>query len=84
MGIIDVDIRKSADQLTMKLKSPQGTTAIVGVPRKGHSLRSVSVNGKLIWNGAFVAGQEGVTWKGEDDKHLLFLVKPGEWTFTTG
>ena len=83
VGNIDVDIRKSGDRFGLKLNSPEGTTAIVGIPKKGFNVKGVFANEKVVWNGKFVDGQTGVTWKGEDENYLLFSVKPGEWTFTT-
>lgn len=82
-GNIDVDIRKSGGQLGIKLKSPEDTTAIVAIPREEGHVKQVSANGKVVWKGSFIAGQKGVTWKGEKDGRLLFAVDPGEWTIQT-
>jgi len=83
LGNIDIDIRMPGERFAMKLNSPRGTTAIVGVPMNSSSVKRVSANGKVVWNGRFVAGQTGVMWKGGDDDYHLFAVAPGEWTFLT-
>lgn len=83
MGNIDVDIKRSDKVFELKLNSPEGTTAIVGIPKKGLSIHTVFVNGEAVWNGQFVSGQSGVAWKGQEEGYLVFLVESGEWTFTT-
>ena len=79
-GNITLSLSKTATQYTLKLLSPAGTTAIVGIPRRSFSsLTSVKVNDVTVWNGTYRGGVDGVTWNGEDDEYLKFNMAPGEW-----
>jgi hypothetical protein len=52
--------------------------AIVGVPRSSFErLNFVTVDGHLVWNGEFKGGTLGVSWLGEEDGYLKFLVEKG-------
>jgi len=81
-GNIDVDIRKSGKQFGIKLNSPEGTTAIVGIPKKNFNVSEVYANQQLVWRSKFTGEVNGVTPKGEDRDYILFSVDPGEWTFS--
>lgn len=79
-GEIAVDIQRAKNAFKISLTSPEGTTAIVGIPKKGAAFREVLANGKPVWSGKPVSGVDGVVSDGEDDDYLLFRVEPGEWT----
>lgn len=81
-GLVAVDIKKTTKDYSVGLASPSGTTAIVGIPKGAFSaLKSVEVNGRVIWNGTYRDGVSGVTWNGEDAGYLKFNAPPGAWTF---
>jgi len=82
-GDITVDIKRTDKLYGMKLSSPEGTTAIVGIPKASITPKVIEVNGSKVWkNGAFTGGVEGVTWNGEDEKYFKFNIAPGAWTFS--
>lgn len=81
-GPVAVEMAKTTTEYAITLGSPEGTRAIVGIPRKSFSrLDTIEVNGTCVWNRAFMAGMDGVEWGGEDGEYLRFLVVPGTWTF---
>ena len=81
-GDITLSLSKTATKYTLKLLSPTGTTAIVGIPKRSFSLlTSVKVNDVTVWKGTYGGAVDGVTWNGEDDEYLKFNVAPGEWRF---
>ncbi len=81
-GEVALSIRKTESTYKLSLVSPPNTMATVGIPRKAFSeLRSIKVNGKVVWNGAYTGTVEGVTPGGEDARYVKFIVKPGSWEF---
>ena len=82
-GEIVVDIKRTNNLYGMKLTSPEGTTAIIGIPKASITPKSIEVNGSHVWkNGAFVGNVSGITWNGEDRNYIKFKVAPGMWTFS--
>jgi alpha-L-rhamnosidase len=80
-GIISVSDSLYADRFVMRLQSPLGTKAHIGIPKK-RAWKSILVNGRLIWNdGVFATGITGVTGVGADSLYLRFTIQPGEWLF---
>jgi hypothetical protein len=71
------------DRFTMNLVSPEGTEAMVGIPKKRDWL-SVTANGRAVWNeGTYISGTTGISEAGEDDRHIKFNVAPGNWKFVS-
>jgi len=82
-GDIKVDMNKSTSEYTINLTSPLRTKAIVGIPKVSFSsLKSIKVNGIVVWNGSYTGGVDGITFNGEDDRYIKFTANPGTWNFT--
>ncbi len=80
-GNITVSDSLSSNRFVMNLKSPQGTQALIGIPKK-RAWQSVMVNGQTAWNnGTFLTSTAGVTGAGEDSLYIKFSVAPGSWRF---
>lgn len=84
-GDVDVAIRRGPPYV-LDVTSPSGTTATVGIPKKpfaeaGEAVTAVTVNGTLVWDGAFVGGVPGVREGIDDARFLRFEVDPGTWSF---
>jgi hypothetical protein len=77
--IVTVDSLKPA-RFTMLLISPNGTKALVGIPRRS-TWQLVTVNGNVIWNNGKFVPRKGVTEAGIDSKYIKFNVEPGKWRF---
>jgi hypothetical protein len=70
-----------ADSFKMNLRSPEGTRALVGIPRK-NEWSTVSVNGKKIWErGKVLNNVAGLSSDGMDARYIKFVVGPGVWEF---
>lgn len=81
-GAVTVDLKKTATEYSLKLISPAETTAIVGIPKGSFSkLNAITVNGDLLWKGAYCGGVKGVAWEAEDADYVKFAVEPGGWNF---
>ena len=81
-GNVTVDLKKTASDYSLKLASPAGTEAVVGIPRRSFtSLREIRVNNAPIWRGKFIGAPAGVSWVGEDADYVKFKVAPGAWKF---
>lgn len=82
-GEIKVAMKKSTSEYTINLTSPLRTKAIVGIPKVSFSsLKSIKVNGIIVWNGFYTGGVDGITFYGEDDRYIKFTANPGTWNFT--
>ncbi len=81
-GKVAVEMAKTAKEYSLRVDSPAGTMAIVGIPKRSFSkLEAIKVNGIAIWSGAFIEGVKGITWNGEDADYVKFNAAPGTWTF---
>lgn len=81
-GNVAVDIKKTATNYTLKLTSPAETKAIVGIPKGSFtSLKEISVNGTVVWNGSYKGGVDGVSFNSEDADYVKFNAEPGTWEF---
>lgn len=81
-GNIKMSMKKTAAAYSIMLSSPDKTTAIVGIPKKSFtSLRSITVNGVVVWNGTFRNTVKNIAWAGEDADYIKFYAAPGTWQF---
>lgn len=63
-----------------RVSAPVGTVGTVGIPKVGKNIISITINGKLAWDGAFhpVAGISGAS---EDSEFVYFKgVQPGTYS----
>lgn len=82
-GHVAMSMTKTAHEYTLRVDSPAGTTAMIGIPKRSFSkLDAIKVNGVAIWHGTFTPGAKGITWNGEDADYIKFNAEPGTWTFT--
>jgi hypothetical protein len=80
-GDIKVSYSLTAESFKINLESPQGTKAIIGIPKK-QTVYSIRVNGNKIWEkGAYLNNVAGISEAGEDSLYIRFLVDPGAWLF---
>jgi hypothetical protein len=80
--MIDLAIDKSDTEISLTLTSPQNTVAEVGIPKKDLAIKSIKVNGTVIYNnGSSVNGAVGVTFNRETSEYIIFDVLPGNWSF---
>jgi hypothetical protein len=82
-GDIRVELKKTDASFDLKLTSPPGTIAIVGVPKAAAGQNSsISVNGVDVWRDGQVVGScGGVEFAVDDEHYYRFSVEPGMWTF---
>lgn len=81
-GDIDFTIKRTNQQLEIKLISPSGTTATVGIPKQYFALNLIQFNGKTAWQNTKNSNINGVQWVGDNDKYVLFEVEAGTWSIT--
>ncbi len=83
-GNIQVSLKRDAASFGLKLLSPNGTRAVVGLPQeKGRRIVSVTLNGKTVWKkGKPGEPVRGMACKGEDERYCRFEVVPGSWSFS--
>lgn len=82
-GKIEADMRQGDGSFSMKLTSPSGTRARVGVPKDPVGPgAAITVNGTTVWKDGERAGDvEGLSRSGENRRYHVFIAKPGKWTF---
>jgi hypothetical protein len=79
-GTINVSIHRSAGLYVVDLTAPEGTTAVVGIPKEAIQAKTISANGVMVWKGVALDGAvPGIVWNGEDATHLKFNVAAGRW-----
>jgi alpha-L-rhamnosidase len=83
-GDIHVELRDKATSFTMDLVSPEGTVAIVGIPKRDASaVTRIQAAGKTIWeNGNPRGGVEGPIFEEETKHYIKFTAQPGRWGFS--
>ncbi len=64
-----------------EVRTPEGTTGIIGIPKTGRKITTLKVNGKKVWDGAYKK-VPGIQKASEDDYFVYLMgVSPGEYTF---
>lgn len=83
-GDIKVQLQNAADAFSLKLTSPAGTIATVGIPvTAGESIAEVRANNKVVWQaGDGKNSLTGLRFVEATPRFIVFEVKPGKWTFT--
>lgn len=80
-GDIEVEINRTNGEISLALTIPEGTRAVVGIPKHHFAINNVSVNGDEVFQ---TTGQQpkqhaGIKFVGEDEKYLKFEVIDGRW-----
>lgn len=79
-GNIDIDLELKEKRYQLTLKSPENTTAIVGIPKTDKVITKVVVNGQTVWKkGKQKKSITGFVYDGEDANFLKFKAKSGLW-----
>jgi hypothetical protein len=84
-GNIVVEIAKDTSNYNLKLNSPTGTIATVGIPKSTllRAIQSIRINNDIVWqNGNYIGTLPGVSYAGEDSKYYKFNVESGEYNFS--
>lgn len=85
-GNIEIEIEKDSSKYNLRLSSPSGTLANVGIPKSpftGMVVNSINVNNSNIWQDGSTTGTlDGVNYIGANLKYYIFSVKPGEYIFS--
>lgn len=83
-GPVAVDLNRTAERLILRVTVPEGTTALIGIPKdEGRNTLSIDVNETRVWAkhvgyrdaGTVESGKENANW-------VTFTAPPGEWTWT--
>ncbi|MBB5867817.1 hypothetical protein F4553_001196 [Allocatelliglobosispora scoriae] len=82
-GTIDVELsRPSGTQASLKVVSPAGTTASIGVPKLGMSAVTITANGTTVYTGGAPTGSvAGLAYQSSDANFVYFTAAPGTWIF---
>jgi alpha-L-rhamnosidase len=81
-GNIDFKLQRNNENSVIELHSPEGTTAILGIPVCLGQIKSVVVNNRMVYeNYTHIRDVRGVSFYGRNDTHLQFMVSPGNWKF---
>ena len=85
-GNIEVEIEKDNLTYTLKLNSPLGTVAKVGIPKfinTNTATNTISLNNTEIWrDGSSTGTIDGANYIGENSKYYIFSVEPGVYDFS--
>jgi hypothetical protein len=79
-GVIGSSFASEAGRFTLQAAVPTGTTAIVGIPRRGCT--RIAVNNKVVWEEEKYAGGRGIAPHPDaDERYVKFQVPAGKWSF---
>ncbi|WP_016956463.1 alpha-L-rhamnosidase N-terminal domain-containing protein [Catenovulum agarivorans] len=85
-GDIEFEISRTEKAIDIKLTSPQGSNATLGIPKAYFNIKSVSINDKkvfepgVIWPTDNTDKLQGINFVGEDDKYFKFELAAGTWS----
>ena len=82
-GKISVEVRRDERSSSLKLDSPNGTTAEVYLPCGKSGPKVVTANGRVVWKDGRAERVEGVEFKEVSDGWVHLEVAPGDWKFRT-
>lgn len=81
-GNIDLQLQNAPARFAMKLKVPDGTSALVGIPGPGgRPVGKLEVNGRPLEFRAAKPPADGLRFKEEKDGFAIFEVPQGVWFF---
>jgi len=75
-GMIESTVKQGPGSYQIMLQSPEGTTAVVGVP-----LEVLKRDGAVLVNGRDAGSVKGIDVLDRDDRFARFRVPPGKWNF---
>ncbi|KAA1259088.1 Bacterial alpha-L-rhamnosidase [Rubripirellula obstinata] len=79
-GDITVGLEQKENAFNLDLVSPDGTTAVIGIPKSIGTLAEIRANDKPIWKeGQFISSGLQIQQADEDDKYLKFKLPAGTW-----
>lgn len=78
-GLITVEAEKNNGRFMMDVSVPEGSAAVLAVPRAGENTVVICGNVPLWNNGEINAGVQGVSYAYSDYSHIYFNVEAGEW-----
>ena len=82
-GTISVEMARTDSAFNIDLQSPDGTQAMIGLPKQYFDIQAISANNRRIWHkGKFDSSLPGISWAGEDEKYYKINVAPGSWLIT--
>jgi hypothetical protein len=82
-GDIRVNIRQDEKFFALDLVSPEGTMAVIGIPKSIGAIAEVRANDQSIWKkGRFSNGGQAIVPADEDEKFLKFNLGSGRWEIT--
>ena len=72
---------KTEQKFGLQLQSPNGTTAIVGIPKSNKEIATVTVNNTLVWQKGKMQKSKSKDFRydSEDTEYLKFKAKAGNW-----
>lgn len=81
-GLISVKASKSDGQFALSVHVPEGSSAVIGIPRMDGGT-AVACGDSLIWNDGETAFDiPGLSYADNDYSHIYFNAQPGDWSFT--
>jgi len=83
-GNISLEIKNQPNAFSIKLVSPKGTTATVGLPKRpGASIKRITANGNTVWEKSKKAKSvRGIKFSQETEHYITFEIQPGRWEFS--
>ena len=77
-GNIDLVINNTNLEYQLNLNAPKETEAIIGIPKKGKTIKKIYLNGNSIWSkGRIKKKAAGVTFVSKNANYLKFKVSSG-------
>ena len=75
---IDLVINNTNLEYQLNLNAPKETEAIIGIPKKGKTIKKIYLNGNSIWSkGRIKKKAAGVTFVSKNANYLKFKVSSG-------
>lgn len=83
-GTIQVVADKSENQFDLSVNVPDGSTALIGVPRLENGATMAVCQNKPVWNNGFVTDAvDGLVFSHTDENFIYFEAQPGDWSLST-
>jgi hypothetical protein len=82
-GNIPLEINNQPNAFSIKLVSPIGTKAIVGLPKlPGTSINRITANSNTVWDKSKKSKSDiGINFSQESEHYITFEIQPGRWQF---
>ncbi len=77
-GFIETNFEDDEEEFEIEVKSPEGKTLTIGLPKTNKPFKKITINNKKVWQNGKIRNRKNISFKGETDQHYVFQIPSGD------